>query len=60
MFHVPSSKYLASAVPALTFLARFWDSFLETQEEMLPPKFSFDLDSLLTMQNSGPRVGRGL
>lgn len=49
MFHVPSSKYLASSVHTLTFLARFWDAFPEIQEEMLPPKFSFALDSLLTI-----------
>lgn len=47
VFYVPSSKYLASSVYALTFLARFWDTFLEIQEEMLPPMFSFDLDSFL-------------
>lgn len=56
VFHVPSSEYLASSVHALTFLARFWDTSLE---EMLPPEFSFDLDSLLTMQSSGLRAGRG-
>lgn len=47
VFHVPSPKYLANPVHALTCLARFWDVFLETQEEMLPPTSSFDSDSLL-------------
>lgn len=60
VYHVPSHKYLASSPRALTFLARFWDAFLETQEEMLPPKFSVDLDSCFTIQNSMPCVGWGL
>ena len=51
-FHVPSSKYLANFLHACTFLARFWNAFLG-QEEMLPPRFSFGLDSLVTMLTSG-------
>ena len=50
VFHVPSSKYLANSGHALTFPARFWDAFLE---EMLPPKFSFDLDSFLQCRIPG-------
>lgn len=55
-FHVPSSEYLANFLHAFTFLARFWNAFLG-QEEMLPPGFSSDLDSLVTMQTSGLRGG---
>ena len=55
-FHVPSSEYLANFLHAFTFLARFWNAFLG-QEEMLPPRFSSDLDSLVTMQTSGLHGG---
>lgn len=38
-------------VHALTFLASFREAFLETREETLPPQFSSELDSLLTVQS---------